>query len=73
MSSDGILVIDTRISSIRIEFLNIVISKSTSEQVDIVFDRIMAPSDQEVIVDQVSNLSAAKETVLLLGLFVPPD
>ena len=29
----------------------------------------MAPSDPEVIVDQVSNLSAAKETVLLLGLF----
>ena len=28
----------------------------------------MAPSDPEVIVDQVSNLSAAKETVLLLGL-----
>ena len=25
----------------------------------------MAPSDPEVIVDQVSNLSAAKETVLL--------
>ena len=28
----------------------------------------MAPNDQKVIVDQVSNLSAAKETVLLLGL-----
>ena len=28
----------------------------------------MAPSDPKVIVDQVSNLSAAKETVLLLGL-----
>ena len=28
----------------------------------------LAPSDPEVIVDQVSNLSAAKETVLLLGL-----
>ena len=28
----------------------------------------MAPSDPEMIVDQVSNLSAAKETVLLLGL-----
>ena len=28
----------------------------------------MAPSDPEVIVDQISNLSAAKETVLLLGL-----
>ena len=28
----------------------------------------MAPSDPEVIVDQVGNLFAAKETVLLLGL-----
>ena len=28
----------------------------------------MAPSDLKVIVDQVSNLSAATETVLLLGL-----
>ena len=28
----------------------------------------MAPSDPKVIIDQVSNLSAAKETVLLLGL-----
>ena len=28
----------------------------------------MAPNDPKVIVDQVSNLSAAKETVLLLGL-----
>ena len=30
----------------------------------------MDPSDPEVIVDQVSNLSAAKETILLLGLLV---
>ena len=28
----------------------------------------MAPNDPKVIVDQLSNLSAAKETVLLLGL-----
>ena len=28
----------------------------------------MAPSDPEVIVDQVGNLSTAKETVLFLGL-----
>ena len=53
--------------------MNIIISKNNSEQVGIVFDRIMAPSDPEVIADQVGNLSAAKETVLLLGLFVPPD
>ena len=53
---------------LRIEFLNIVISKNNSEQVGIVLDRIMAPSDPEVIVDQVGNLSAAKETVLFLVL-----
>ena len=29
----------------------------------------MDPSDPEIIVDRVSNLSAAKETVLLLGLW----
>ena len=28
----------------------------------------MAPNDPEVIIDQVGNLSAAKETVLFLGL-----
>ena len=33
----------------------------------------MAPSDPEVFVDQVNNLSAAKETVLLLGLFLQTD
>ena len=34
----------------------------------------MAPGDPEVIVDQVSNLSAAKETVLFLGfLFLQTD
>ena len=34
----------------------------------------MAPSDPELFVDQVSNLSAAKETVLLLGfLFLQTD
>ena len=53
---------------LRIEFLNIVISKNNSEQVGVVFDRIMGSSDPEVFVDQVSELSSAKETVLLLGL-----
>ena len=34
----------------------------------------MAPSDPEVIVDQVSNLSTTKETVLLLDfLFLQTD
>ena len=34
----------------------------------VVFDRIIGTSDPEVIVDQVGNLSTAKETVLFLGL-----
>ena len=50
------------------EFLNIVISKTNSEQVGIVLERIVGSSDPEVFVDQVSNLPTAKETVLLLGL-----
>ena len=33
-----------------------------------VLDRIVGSSDPEVFVDQVNNLPAAKETVLLLGL-----
>ena len=53
---------------LRIQFLHIIISKNNSEQVGIVFDRIMAPSDPEVLVDQVGNLSVAKETVFFLGL-----
>ena len=37
-------------------------------------DRIMDSSDPEVFVDQVSNLPATKETVLLLGfLFLQTD
>ena len=36
--------------------------------VGVVLDGFVAPSDPKVVVDQVSNLSAAKETVLLLGL-----
>ena len=59
---------DNNFVPLRIEFLNIVISKSNSEQVGMVFDRIVGSSDPEVIVDQVSNLPTAKETVLFLGL-----
>ena len=58
---------------LRIEFLNVVISKSNSEQVGVVFDRIIGTSDPELFVDQVGNLSTSKETVLFLGFFVPPD
>ena len=52
----------------RIEFLNIFISKTNSEQVGIVLDRIIGSCDPEVLEDQVSDLSSTKETVLLLGL-----
>ena len=59
---------------LRIEFLNIVISKSNSEQVGVVFDRIIGSSDPELFVDQVGNLSTSKETVLFLGrLFLQTD
>ena len=47
---------------------NIVIPMSNSEHVGVVFDRIVGSSDPEVLVDQVSNLSSSKETVLFLGL-----
>ena len=33
-----------------------------------ILDRIVGSCDPEVLTDQVSNLSSAKETVLLLGL-----
>ena len=44
------------------------VCSTNSEQVGVVFDRILDSSDPELIVDQVGNLSAAKETVMLLGL-----
>ena len=39
----------------------------------IILDRIIGSSDPEVLVDQASNLSSAKETVPLFGLSFPPD
>ena len=69
ISSCGIFVTDNKIPShLESNSLNIVISKNNGEQVSVVLDRIMGSSDPEVIVDQVSNLSTAKETVLLLSL-----
>ena len=47
--------------------------ETISEQVGVVFDRIMGSCDPELIVDQVGNLSTSKETVLFLRLFVPSD
>ena len=42
--------------------------ETNSEQVGIVLDRIVGSNDPEIFADQVSNLSSAKETVLLLAL-----
>ena len=42
--------------------------EDNGEQVGLVFDSIMDSNDPEVVVDQVSNLPATKETVLL-GFF----
>ena len=53
--------------------MNIIISKNDCKQVDIVLDRIVGPNHPEVLVDQASDLSSAKETVLFFELFVPPD
>ena len=58
---------DNRIPS-HLESNNVIISKTHSEQVGMVFDRIMVPSDPEAHVNQASDLPSAKETVLLLGL-----
>ena len=65
MSSGGIFVTDNKNAiPFRIEFLNIIISKRNSTHVGIILDGIIGSSDPEVLVDQVSNLSSAKETVL---------
>ena len=58
---------DNRIPS-HLESNNVIISKTHSEQVGKVLDRIMVPSDPEAHVNQASDLFSAKETVLLLGL-----
>ena len=56
------------------DLLNIVISKKNGEQVGVVFDRIIGSSDPELFVDQVSDLSSTKETVLFLDfLFLQTD
>ena len=40
----------------------------------LIFYRIMAPNEREVIVDQVGNMSTSKEKVLFLGfLFLQTD
>ena len=49
-------------------------SKSNCKQIGIILDRIVGSNDPEVLVDQVSDLSSAKETVLFSGfLFLQTD
>ena len=58
---------------LRIEFLNIVISKNNGEQVGVVFDRIIGSSDPELFVDQVGTSVYLEGNGPLSGPFVPPD
>ena len=48
---------------LRIEFLNIVTSKTNSEYVGILLDRIVGSCDPVVPVDQVCDLSSSEEAV----------
>ena len=73
MSSGGIFVIDNRIPS-HFESNSWISSfRRFCKQVAISLDRIVGSSDPEVLVDQESDLSSTKETVLFLGLLVPKD
>ena len=49
-------------------------SKDNCKQVGIILERIVGSSEREILVDQVSDLSSTKETVLFLGfLFLQTD
>ena len=49
-------------------------SKDNCKQVGIILERIVGSNEREVFVDQVSDLSSTKETVLFLGfLFLQTD
>ena len=64
------LIIEFRPISNRIpEFI---ISKTNSEKVGIVFDRIIGSSDPEVLADQASDLFSSEKAIFFLGFFVLP-
>ena len=63
----GFLVIVKRISSQRIEFLNIIISKNNCNWVRKILDRNVGSNDREVLEDQVSDLSSTEEAVFFLS------
>ena len=58
---------------LRIEFLNIVISKSNSEQVGVVLDRIVGSSDPEFVRRSSRQSVYLEGNGPLSGPFVPPD
>ena len=68
MSSDGICVIEKCFIPSRIDFLNIIIAKSTCEWISVIKNGTMSASNPEVVVDHVSDLSSAKEPVFFLSL-----
>ena len=72
MSLDGSSSSQQNSVPFRIEFLNIIISKTNCTLVGITLDRIIGSSDPEVLEDQVSDLSSSKEAVLFSGFSVPP-
>ena len=54
----------------RVEFLNIVISKSKTEQIGVIKNGIMSVSYSGVLVHHEDNVSSSKESVLYLS-FLP--
>ena len=75
IASGGILVISLKkIIPSRIEFLNIIITKSDRELVSVFKNGIMSTSNLKVVVDHESDLSSAKEPTLFLSfLFLQTD
>ena len=68
MSSDGICVIDNRISShFELNSWKSSFRRTTVNRVRIILDRIVGPSDLEAFVDQVSYLSSSEEAVFLVN------
>ena len=73
MSSGGNCSIDNKFSSHLVSnSLNVVIPKNNRKQINIIEYRVTEASDPELIVDQISDLSSAKESVCLLSLLFQP-
>ena len=60
--------------SSRIDFLNVIVSKTDREQIRRFKRGIMSASDSKAVVDHVSDLSSSKEPILFVGfLFLQTD